>query len=71
MMHTDEDNLKQCFFLQVILNLGQDNMSARRFYYRLGYDVVTSDPGGWSCIDNKGKRRGLHEPAWQMIKDLD
>ena len=71
MMHTVEDDLKQRFFLQVTLNVGQDNLGARRFYDRLGYIVVSSDPRQWIYIDDKGKRRDVHEPSWRMIKELD
>ena len=70
-MQAIEDDLKQRGFLQVTLNVGQDNHDARRFYERLRYFVVDSDPGRWSYIDDKGKRRDMHEPAWRMIKDLD
>jgi transketolase len=27
--------------------------------------------GLWSYIDDKGKRRVMHEPTWRMIKDLE
>jgi ribosomal protein S18 acetylase RimI-like enzyme len=70
MMHTVEDDLKQRGFRQVTLNVGQDNHAAWRFYDRLGYIIVGSDPGHWSFIDDKGKRRDVHEPAWRMVKDL-
>ena len=71
MMHTIEDDLKDRGFRQVTLNVGQDNPDAQRFYDRLGYIVLGSDPGDWSYIDDKGKRRDVHEPAWRMIKDLE
>jgi ribosomal protein S18 acetylase RimI-like enzyme len=70
-MRTIEDDLKQRGFHQVTLNVGQDNHAARRFYERLRYFVVDTDPGRWSYIDDKGKRRDMHEPAWRMIKDLE
>ena len=70
-MRTIEDDLKQRGFQQATLNVGQDNQAARRFYERLQYLVIGSDPGRWSYIDDKGKRRDVHEPAWRMIKDLD
>jgi ribosomal protein S18 acetylase RimI-like enzyme len=71
MMYTVEDDLNQCFFLQVTLKVGQDNLAARRFYDRLGYIIVSLDPGRWPYIDDKGKRRDVHEPPWRMIKKLD
>jgi ribosomal protein S18 acetylase RimI-like enzyme len=70
-MHTIEHDLKQRRFQQVTLNVGKDNQAARRFYERLRYKVIGPDPGWWSYIDDKGKRRDVHEPAWRMIKDLD
>jgi ribosomal protein S18 acetylase RimI-like enzyme len=70
-MQAIEEDLKQRGFCQITLNVGQDNNDARRFYERLQYLVVDSDPGRWSYIDDKGKRRDMHEPAWRMIKDLD
>ena len=71
MMRTIQDDLRKRGFLQITLNVGQDNYAAHRFYDRLGYIIVGSDPGRWSYIDDKGKRRDVHEPAWRMIKDLE
>lgn len=65
-----EKDLREREILQATLNVGQDNHKARRFYERLGYVVVGSDPGYWSYIDDKGKRIDMHEPAWRMIKTL-
>jgi ribosomal protein S18 acetylase RimI-like enzyme len=69
-MNTIEDDLKKRGFQQITLNVGQDNYNARRFYERLGYSVVSADPGYWSYIDDKGRRIDMHEPAWRMVKDL-
>jgi ribosomal protein S18 acetylase RimI-like enzyme len=70
MMLTVEDDLKQRGFRQITLNVGQDNDAARRFYNRMGYLIVGSDPGRWTYIDDQGKRQDVHEPAWRMLKDL-
>jgi ribosomal protein S18 acetylase RimI-like enzyme len=70
MMNTIEADLKERGFKQATLNVGLDNLDARRFYNRLGYLIVGSEPGFWSFIDDKGKRRDVHEPAWRMVKDL-
>lgn len=70
MMHIIEDDLRERGFRQVTLNVGQDNLDARRFYNRLGYLITGSDPGRWSYLDDKGKRRDVVEPAWRMVKDL-
>jgi ribosomal protein S18 acetylase RimI-like enzyme len=69
-MSTIERDLRTRKFQQVTLNVGQENHKARRFYERLGYVVVGSDPGYWSYIDDKGKRIDMHEPAWRMVKTL-
>jgi len=69
-MYTVEQDLWKRGFRQITLNVGKDNHAARRFYNRLGYNVVGSDPGRWSYIDDKGKRRDMHEPAWRMLKNL-
>lgn len=70
-MGTLEHDLSRRGFSEVTLNVGKDNPDARRFYDRLGYNVIGSDPGRWSYLDDKGKRRDMHEPAWRMLKNLD
>jgi ribosomal protein S18 acetylase RimI-like enzyme len=69
-MYAIEDDLRNRGFQQVTLNVGQDNHNARCFYERLGYIVVSADPGYWSYIDDQGRRIDMHEPAWRMVKDL-
>jgi ribosomal protein S18 acetylase RimI-like enzyme len=69
-MRTIEQDLWKRGFMEITLNVGQDNTDARRFYLRMGYNVVGSDPGRWSYIDDMGKRREMHEPAWRMLKNL-
>jgi ribosomal protein S18 acetylase RimI-like enzyme len=69
-MRNLEEDLKKRGFQQATLNVGKENLNARRFYDRLGYIIVGSDPGDWSYIDDKGKRRDMHEPAWRMLKNL-
>ena len=69
-MCTLEEDLWKRGFRQVTLNVGKDNPDARRFYDRLDYDIIGDDPGRWSYIDDKGKRRDMHEPAWRMMKNL-
>jgi len=71
MMNIVEKDLTKRGFRQITLNVGQENHAAKRFYNRLGYVIVGSDPGQWSYIYDKGKRQDVHEPAWRMIKDLD
>lgn len=70
MMHVVEADLVDRGFRQLTLNVGQDNPAGQVFYERLGYRVVSPDPGRWSYLDNRGQRINVHEPAWRMIKDL-
>jgi ribosomal protein S18 acetylase RimI-like enzyme len=66
-----EADLKKRGFKMLTLNVGQDNFAAIRFYKRLHYTVIGSDPGIWSYIDDKGKRIDMHEPAMRMVKNLE
>jgi ribosomal protein S18 acetylase RimI-like enzyme len=70
-MHTIEDDLRIRGFKHVTLNVERNNYNARRFYERLGYNMVGEDPGYWSYIDDRGRRIDMHEPAWRMVKDLE
>ena len=69
MKHAEED-ISQRGFLCATLNVGKHNLNARRFYERLGYEVIGAEPGKWSYLDHRGKRRHIHEPAWRMQKWL-
>ena len=71
MLQTVEYNLERRSFELATLNVGRENPDARRFYERYGYRVVAEEPGRWSYIDDQGKRREVHEPAWRMEKRLD
>lgn len=70
LMRVAEENLIQRGFSFVTLNVGKNNLGARRLYERLGYEVIANEPGNWSYIDHRGKRRSVHEPAWRMQKRL-
>ena len=70
MMQVAETDLIQRGYRKITLNVGQDNQGARRLYERLGYIVVTTDPGVWSYIDQYGQRQVVKEPAWRMEKQL-
>jgi GNAT superfamily N-acetyltransferase len=52
------------------LNVGRQNLDARRFYERHGYRVIADEPGRWSYLDDQGNRHEVHEPAWRMEKLL-
>jgi len=70
MMERLEANLINRDYKWAILNVNQDNRSARYLYERLGYQVVAEEPGNWSYIDDQGKRCDVNEPAWRMEKKL-
>jgi ribosomal protein S18 acetylase RimI-like enzyme len=55
-------------FKRISLNVARDNDAARRLYEREGYQVVAPEPGIWSYLDDKGRRRFVNEPAWRMEK---
>jgi len=70
MMRMVEDDLKQCSFQIVTLNVARTNTAALRFYERLDYVIVDSEPGHWTYLDQNGKRHEVYEPAWRMEKFL-
>jgi ribosomal protein S18 acetylase RimI-like enzyme len=70
MMNAVELDLLQNGFKLITLNVAKVNHAARRFYERLGYKVVGSDPGRWSYLDHFDKKHDVHEPAWRMEKSL-
>lgn len=70
MLQTVEHDLCQRAFLHVTLNVGRENLDARRFYERYGFQVVAAEPGRWSFLDDHGNRHEVHEPAWRMEKRL-
>ena len=65
-----ENDLMQRNFQKITLNVGRQNLDARRFYERHHYRVVAAEPGKWSYIDHLGKRQEVNEPAWRMEKQL-
>jgi ribosomal protein S18 acetylase RimI-like enzyme len=70
MMAVTEADLYQRGFHTVTLNVAQDNPGGMRLYQRLGYQVVSADPGRWSYPDENGIWRQVEEPAWRMEKSL-
>ncbi len=65
-----EADLQDRHYRWACLNVNRENHGARRFYERYGYRIVTLEAGIWSYMDDKGKLRQVHEPAWRMAKDL-
>jgi ribosomal protein S18 acetylase RimI-like enzyme len=70
LLEVAEQDLMRRGFLWAVLNVGRDNMDARRLYERLGYRVVAGDPGRWSYLDEQDIRHDVVEPAWRMEKRL-
>jgi ribosomal protein S18 acetylase RimI-like enzyme len=70
MLETAESDLVQRGFEKVALNVARDNESARRLYERRGYRVISPEPGIWSYLDDRGRRRFVNEPAWRMEKQF-
>jgi ribosomal protein S18 acetylase RimI-like enzyme len=68
MLETAESDLVRRGFSRIALNVARDNESARRLYERRGYQVIAPEPGIWSYLDDKGRRRFVNEPAWRMEK---
>ena len=69
-MQTVEIDLLKRNYQWITLNVGQNNQAARRFYERLGYQVIAADPGQWFYFDDLGKKRYVNEPAWRMLKKI-
>jgi ribosomal protein S18 acetylase RimI-like enzyme len=69
-MNRAEQHLVELGFSYATLNVSKDNLKARQLYERLGYIVTASEPGNWSYLDHRDRRRFVHEPAWRMQKKL-
>lgn len=65
-----EADLENRGFERISLNVARENEDARRLYEREGYRVVAPEPGIWSYLDEKGRRRFVNEPAWRMEKTI-
>lgn len=68
LLRTAESDLIENGFQRIALNVARENDEARRLYERFGYQVVAPEPGIWSFLDDKGRRRFVNEPAWRMEK---
>lgn len=71
MLLTLEDDLVHRCYCLATLNVGRQNLEARRFYERYGYQVVANEAGRWSYVDDQGNYQEVHEPAWRMEKRLN
>jgi ribosomal protein S18 acetylase RimI-like enzyme len=70
MLQIAENDLVRKGYRIVSLNVGRDNLGARRMYERFGYRIVAPDSGVWSYLDHLGQYREVNEPAWRMEKEL-
>ena len=70
LLKTAEADLARRGFRKIALNVGRENLAARRLYERFGYRVVASEQGIWSYLDPDGNRQQVCEPAWRMEKYL-
>jgi|SRR5450759_3534134 ribosomal protein S18 acetylase RimI-like enzyme len=70
MMDVAEADLIRRGFDVVTLNVAKNNPKAQQLYENLGYRVVSSEPGRWSYIDDKGAWQSVEEPAWHMEKRI-
>lgn len=70
LMQTAEADLEKRGFHRTTLNVGRNNDEARRLYEHLGYHIVAAEPGNWSYLDHRGRRRHVNEPAWRLEKDI-
>ena len=69
-MRIVEGDLRERGFRKVCLNVGRENTAALRLYERLGYRIMSTDPGRWTYIDHLGREQRVSEPAWRMEKTL-
>jgi ribosomal protein S18 acetylase RimI-like enzyme len=65
-----EDDLRHRGYQFVTLNVAKENQVALRLYERLGYKVISAQPGIWSYRDPDGIVHHVKEPAWRMMKKL-
>ncbi len=70
MILTVEHDLHMRGFDWTVLNVSKDNQAAIRFYRRNGYQIIASEDGRWSYLDEADTRHYVHEPSWRMEKIL-
>lgn len=70
MLRTVERDLVERQYRFLTLNVARENLAAIRLYQRHGFQIVAPEPGRWQYVDEKGRTRDVHEPAWRMEKML-
>jgi ribosomal protein S18 acetylase RimI-like enzyme len=63
-----ETDLLKRNYGEITLNVAKTNVNAIRFYNRLGFEIIGSEPGEWSFRDQNNKLQHVKEPAWKMNK---
>ncbi|MCK5646028.1 MAG: GNAT family N-acetyltransferase [Anaerolineales bacterium] len=65
-----EDALRRGNFQRALIGVAKDNSDALRLYERLGYRIISEDPGEWSFIDDENEVRKIVEPTFILEKYL-
>jgi ribosomal protein S18 acetylase RimI-like enzyme len=70
MLRVVERDLVERGYRFLTLNVARENVDAIRLYQRRGFQIVAPEPGRWQYVDEEGRTRDVHEPAWRMEKML-
>lgn len=70
MLRSVERDLIEREFRFLTLNVARENVDAIRLYQRQGFQIVAPEHGRWQYVDDEGRTRDIHEPAWRMEKML-
>lgn len=65
-----EEALRQKVFQRALIGVAKENPRALRLYRRLGYELLTEDPGEWSFVDHKNRVQFIKEPTFILEKFL-
>ena len=65
-----EQALRKKAFQRALIGVAKDNEGALRLYRRLGYELLTEDPGEWSFVDHRNRVQNIREPTYIMEKYL-
>lgn len=65
-----EETLRGKAFHRALIGVAKDNPKALRLYQRLGYEMLTEDPGEWSFVDDENRLRNIVEPTFILEKYL-
>ena len=65
-----EESLRKKAFQRALIGVAKDNPGALRLYQRLGYEILSEDPGEWSFVDHKNRVQSIVEPTYILEKFL-